>query len=280
MSSTFPLPYKEIEVDWLDEFLTLDDYDEQTKFVMDLYNLRTSKSVVGGIGTYLTFLKCSIYAPRWRSEDKSLPPIAAWWLDDRTSPWRKHLLTYLTQQEYLNTFESKLNFIKECSISPYAVRNASTKKMAINGNSGLNTAYPALRARHLEQTIKAWLPEEADTLLHCLSPLWTYTYATDLPNGSHKMSYVYREVFDYFKDDVVAQRMLVFLGHKPPEENFELDTLFTKLQFQETRPMPWSMYLDLNLSQTQVLQAEYAREKGIQHLNVNNLGLGIEESSP
>ena len=271
------LLYSEIDIDWLNDFLTLTSYEEQLTAVKEL--LDDSVFDDNGVSVLLTLTTCSIYAPYLNRQDNLLPPIAAWWLDPRSQKYREQVITHLQEQHCLHTRVEQLDFIASLSIAPRTQRNDNGLQV-VNEFSSTNDLKNALNAFMVAKTVQTWIPELAPEILHCLSPLWNreYTIIGEGMQGIQTLK-TYDNALDFFSNDPVAQRMLVYLGHKPEYKKYpQLHELYMALL--QDPPAPWSVYQSLGLKPNEILQAEYAREVGMTQLSVEGLVLNPEGVQP
>ena len=226
----------DIQASALDEFLRLSTYEEKTRWV---------QKQQGYSEYYMPALcmlaRCSAYGLDKVIDRYAMPPLAAWWLDERSESFRKDVIRMAHTEHLLDTEYQQLQFIQQLTIAP-VVNTTPNGTKVVNNDSKFRKPY-ALTASHLATTVKTWLPNLAPKLLHCQSSLWemTYTYNT---GASLETADVYPGIFDYFHNDVAAQGMLVYLGHKPtPTQSPELQLLWqNSWTANDTLPMPWSLY--------------------------------------
>ena len=255
--------YADIPSSWINKFITLHSYENQTDAILQLQKQGTYYGY--DLDVLFTLTKCSNFTTSLNSG--RTPPLAGWWLNERSKPFRDQVLTHLslepnpdatgdipfTPEIGIHTMSDRIRFIQQLTMFPTTV--FSNDKIVVNGNCGVSRHEPPLKISDVERTVRIWLPAHADELLHCLSYLWS------LHN--------YRDVFSLFKDDIVAQRMLVFQGQKPgPNECQEIQQLASDLEDYDDLPMPWSLYVELQLEPSQIMHAEYAREKGMAQLSM------------
>ena len=274
------ITYADISIDWLNEFLKLNDYDEQTKAIINLQSENQHWSSDGSaepvLPILLTLAKCATYGV---SRKDGLPPLTVWWLDQRTKPLRESVVAYLHKNQRLSTFKEQLDFCFQLTIAPTGNHNIASA-FVINDKIGANREL-ALNAEEAKLVIETWLPDLAPQLVSCLSPLWNQAYSkVDMYSGeTHTGVPVYTGILDLFAHDPAAQRMLVYLGHKPGHfDNEELHDLVDQLFDVDNVPAPWSLYADLGLTQEAMLQAERIREQGMDEFNIN--ALQVQDQGP
>ena len=263
-----------IELSWLRDFISLSTYEEQTACIQALQANSSYKEEA----VLLTLAKCSAYNFREPFDNTTLPPLAAWWLDPRSKIQRDIVIQYLDSNKRLLDLDSKLEFAYSITGYPGAKRGVQgdfviSEPILTTGEKALNSNLTAL-------SIQTWMPNHASNILHCLSPFWSRVYSKfDHTSNTIKLGIpVYGDMFEFFKDDAVAQHLLIYKGRPPrKEDGVALNTFAQQLHANPSQlPMPWPLYIELGLSPEAIYQAERTRENGMVSLNMNSLVSYVE----